>query len=279
MQEFTPLKNSIRTSDSSSSKLPVTDLYQAPILGAEPNIHRYNQMDIIEYLMIRRKDTLGYIDFMRGKYSVHNKYYIINMLRQMTLYEKEKIKNGNFNDLWKEIWGDQSIINKYKTEEGISREKFNILESGVTIKDDFYTLSMLIDESNQSQEDLWDEPEWGFPKGRRNFLENDYDCAIRECCEETGFDPNVLKNIQNVLPYEEIFTGSNYKSYKHKYYLMNINYNDSLEIDNYQKAEVSKMEWKNFNDAIHCIRYYNLEKKRMLTNIDNMLKKYKLSKF
>jgi hypothetical protein len=34
----------------------------------------------IEYLMIRRRDTLGYIDFMRGKYSVNNRDYIMNML-------------------------------------------------------------------------------------------------------------------------------------------------------------------------------------------------------
>ena len=28
---------------------------------------------IIEYLMIRRKETLGYIDFMRGKYQLTDK--------------------------------------------------------------------------------------------------------------------------------------------------------------------------------------------------------------
>ena len=27
----------------------------------------------LQYLMIRRKDTLGFIDFMRGKYSINNK--------------------------------------------------------------------------------------------------------------------------------------------------------------------------------------------------------------
>ena len=42
----------------------------------------------IEYLMICRKDTLGYIDFMRGKYSIYNKEYIMNMIKQMTEDEK-----------------------------------------------------------------------------------------------------------------------------------------------------------------------------------------------
>ena len=36
---------------------------------------RYNTQNQLEYLMIRRKDTLGYNDFMRGKYSVYNKEY------------------------------------------------------------------------------------------------------------------------------------------------------------------------------------------------------------
>ena len=34
---------------------------------------------IPEYLMIRRKDTLGYVDFMRGKYSLSNKEYLLNL--------------------------------------------------------------------------------------------------------------------------------------------------------------------------------------------------------
>ena len=33
-----------------------------------------------------------------------------------------------------------------------------------------------------------------------------------------------LENIKNLLPFEEIFTGSNYKSYKHKYYLTFMDY-------------------------------------------------------
>ena len=45
----------------------------------------------IQYLTIRRKDTFGFIDFMRGKYSVQNKHYILNMFKQMTVQEKAKL--------------------------------------------------------------------------------------------------------------------------------------------------------------------------------------------
>ena len=56
-------------------------------------------------------------------------------------------------------------------------------------------------------QDIWVEPEWGFPKGRRNFMEKDYECALREFSEETGYDTNIIKNVNNLLPFEEIFTG------------------------------------------------------------------------
>jgi len=39
--EYTPLNNSIRTADDLSTKLPVTDLNIAPLLGADSNLHRY----------------------------------------------------------------------------------------------------------------------------------------------------------------------------------------------------------------------------------------------
>lgn len=263
-----------------------------PITSCGIIAFRYNTERELEFLMIRRKDTLGFIDFMRGKYLVQSKYYIMNMLKQMTLQEKEELKRGDFNELWKKLWGDNVISNKYKAEENTSKEKYNMLYNGITNKNEYFTLNMLIDESNK--EYIWNEPEWGFPKGRRNYQEKDYDCAIREFIEETGYscknyiyskiknvnnnDTHIrmCKNIQNIIPYEEIFIGSNYKSYKHKYYLMYFDYLESLSLHEYEKTEVSKMEWKTYNDCIQCIRPYNLEKKRVITNIFNSLNKYRL---
>ena len=44
------------------------------------------------------------------------------------------------------------------------------------------TLKDLIDKSTTR----WEETEWEFPKGRRNFKEKDLECALREFEEETG---------------------------------------------------------------------------------------------
>ena len=45
----------------------------------------------IQYLMIRRKDSFGYIDFIRGKYSPYNIFQIQNIINEMSMSEKEKI--------------------------------------------------------------------------------------------------------------------------------------------------------------------------------------------
>jgi 8-oxo-dGTP pyrophosphatase MutT (NUDIX family) len=234
----------------------------------------------VEFLMICRRDTLGFIDFMRGKYSVYEKDYIMNMLKQMTTREKFMLKTQPFSMLWKKLWESsdfsleisrKSVSSQYKTEEHTSRDKFHMLQSGIVAGDQYYTLTSLIEESERIGNG-WEEAEWGFPKGRRNYQEKDYDCAIREFCEETGYSAHSLVPLKNILPYEEIFTGSNYKSYKHKYYIKYMHYADSLEIPSFQTSEVGKMEWKSFEECKQVIRYYNLEKLRMIDNIDQMIR-------
>jgi len=223
----------------------------------------------VQFLTIRRKDTFGFIDFMRGKYTLYNKDYIMNMITQMTTAEKEYLLTYTFAELWKHIWGENELGNQYKHEENGSRDKFEQLRTGVLHRGETYSLASLIEDSKQYKH--WEEPEWGFPKGRRNYQEKDYDCAIREFCEETGFRPNCLDIIHNIYPYEEVFTGSNYKSYKHKYYIAHIPYKSSEELTGFERTEVSKMEWKTIDDCLSIIRPYNLEKKRMITNIHDML--------
>ena len=231
--------------------------------GAEPPI---------QYLMIRRKDSLGHIDFMRGKYSVTNKHYIVNMLNQMTKDEKSRMKTDSFDQLWYDIWKGNSISTQYKNEEAVSRDKFNSLKAGVNFNQDIYTLNDLISISDEHI--TWDETEWGFPKGRRNSQEKDYECAMREFEEETGYKKDQLKHVQNILPYEEIFTGSNYKSYKHKYYLMYMERWQEIQENQPDPTEVSKMEWKTYEECMNSIRDYNIEKKRLITRINNTLTQY-----
>lgn len=230
----------------------------------------FNNRDNLKYLMIRRKDSLGYVDFMRGKYPLFNKRYLLNIINEMTVSEKQNLLSKDFDTLWQELWGDHIGI-QYRGEEKTSKEKFNSLKAGITLKTITYNLESLIEES----EHKWEEPEWGFPKGRRNYQEKDLTCALREFEEETGCNKNNLKVIYNIIPIEELFTGSNYKSYKHKYFIAYMDDNN-IKLDNYQKSEVSKIEWKNFDNAINSIRPYNLEKIDLIKRIKSILNEYTL---
>lgn len=286
--------------------------------GGEPEVNITGGE--IRYLMICRKDSLGYIDFIRGKYMVQDKEYIMSMFKQMSLDEKRRILENDFDTLWNLLWGETAGLNQYKTEKQISRENFNQLRRGIftplkiyneTPKDIqgqsspinelnrhasldvcpisnlhrfkgdenaeptlLYNLETMIEESRAFPE--WLEPEWGFPKGRRNHLENEYTCALREFQEETGYASNLLINIQNIIPVEEVFVGSNLKTYKHKYYLMMMNLEDSTQIPNFQKTEVSKMEWKTLDECLAVIRPYNVEKRKIIQNAHSILTHYHL---
>ena len=217
----------------------------------------------IQYLMIRRKDTLGYIDFMRGKFDLKQKQYIMNMILQMTKIEKNNLLQK------------YTMVKEKKGTIPHIRERILELINGYTNDlGEFYDLQSLVVESRLYSD--WDEPEWGFPKGRRNPQENDYDCAVREFSEETGYSTNVLTNVRNIVPLEETFTGSNYNSYRHKYYLMNISYENSIAAHKFQKSEVSGMGWWPLSTCLEKIRPYNLEKIQVIKNIDECLQKTRM---
>lgn len=221
-----------------------------------------------EYLMIQRVDSFGYIEFIRGKYSVNNYQFLKNIVDEMTVQEKENILTKSFDDLWFTLWGDYSGL-QYRGEKQVSKNKYLQLKSGVDNGDIKYDLQSLIATSTTK----WENAEWGFPKGRRNHQEKDIDCAFREFTEETGYSKECLKQVFNLLPYEEIFIGSNLKCYKNKYFL---SYMTSNECDTcgYQVSEVKNMKWLTYSECMEIIRPYNIEKKNMLTCINNTLHKF-----
>tara|TARA_Y100000992_G_C21274361_1_gene499014 strand:- start:5928 stop:6680 length:753 start_codon:yes stop_codon:yes gene_type:complete len=207
----------------------------------------------IEYLMVRRKDTLGYVDFLRGKYNQHNEFHLKNIIQEMTIHEKECIKKCIYQDLWNKLW--------IKTNEKCEKkniDKFNFIKE--------YKMNLFEDQG-------WDEPEWGFPKGRRNNKENDFDCSIREFEEETGYNASDLTMIKNIGFFEETFTGSNLKSYRHKYYLCKAEYEKTKNEDKFQKSEIGDLKWFTYEECLKRIRLYNFEKRKMLIKINNIINK------
>jgi 8-oxo-dGTP pyrophosphatase MutT (NUDIX family) len=242
-------------------KLPITSY---GVIVFRPSI------DGIQFLMIRRKDSFGYIDFIRGKYSPYNIYQIQNIVNEMSVSEKERILTESFDSLWRQMWGDD-LSKQYKAEEQITSKKFELIRTGVNVNNELITLKDLVDNSPTR----WEETEWEFPKGRRNFKEKDLECAMREFEEETGIISSKLCIIENVLPFEETFIGTNHKSYKHKFFLAYMNETEEY-LSNFQVTEVSKLEWKTLNKCLEAIRPYNLEKKELIININKVLQEYRL---
>lgn len=227
----------------------------------------------LEYLMIRRKNSFGYIDFIRGKYIPTNLEHLQAMFDEMSVVERENILHYNFETLWRDMWGGSG---SYKHEEMASQKKFESLKHGLPLgpNGDLVTLCTLI----QNATTYWIDTEWEFPKGRRNYQEKDIDCALREFEEETGIVKTQLKIVENVLPFEEMFLGSNHKSYKHKYYLglFDDATGGSNNLTMFQRSEVSKLEWKTIDECLESIRDYSLEKKQLITNINKVLTEYRL---
>ena len=74
-----------------------------------------------EYLMIRRRDSFGFVDFIRGKYSLHDEAYIQRIIDEMTVHEKANLMRLTFDQLWKLLWGDYTRGSQYKNEEACPR--------------------------------------------------------------------------------------------------------------------------------------------------------------
>ena len=219
--------------------------------------YRINKENNIEYLLVQRKDSLGYVDFLRGKYNENNNFQLKNIINEMTETEKQNILNYTYSELWDKLWNKHNEKYEIKNEENFNYVK--IYKSFL-----FKTVCK------------WEEPEWGFPKGRRNYKEKDIDCAIREFEEETGYSKYYLNFIKNLNPFEEIFTGSNLKSYKHKYFLTNIKYINTLDDTSHQKSEIGDMKWFTYQECLKKIRNYNIEKIQILMSINNLLQKYNI---
>lgn len=220
-----------------------------------------------EFLMIRRKDTLGFVDFIRGKYTFSNFTHVRNIIDEMTVSEKDRLLRCDFKQLWTEMWGSYTS-SQFTGEEIQSRDKFNKLKNGVFFKGSStcVTLRELIERSPTR----WKNAEWGFPKGRRNNQEYDIECALRENLEETGYPIKKTDILSNVAPFEEVFIGSNLKSYKHKYFVSFVS-NELQPVSSFEKSEVSKLKWLPYEMCIKKIRPYNTEKIKMLHRIHSIL--------
>jgi 8-oxo-dGTP pyrophosphatase MutT (NUDIX family) len=222
----------------------------------------------IQFLLIQRKDSLAFVEFVRGKYTLEDPTYLRVLFENMTIKEREYLlKCNNFDDLWQSVWGEiPTKTHKHDYEN--SKTKYGQLRTG-----DMISIEGLI--ADTKSEHL--EPEWGFPKGRRNPGEEDIQTAVRECWEETGLTRNQLTIIKNLCPLEETFFGSNRVHYCHKYYMAYCRSDQRVSLDTsnpHMRREIGDVGWFSLEEALERIWPENVEKREVVLRAQALLRNF-----
>jgi 8-oxo-dGTP pyrophosphatase MutT (NUDIX family) len=221
-----------------------------------------------EIVMIERKDSISYIEFLRGKYqSIYSIDYLLLLFSRFTEKEKKEVISNDFDTLWRNLWIHTDTINKnVKKEYRNSFEKFNKLKYGFQYKNKLINLNYLVSEIKTD----YKMNEWEIPKGRRILKESNKECAIREFEEETNISKDKFNIYSNIAPIIEEYKGINNIPYKHVYYIAKIKEKIKVEInlDNKdQYTEVKDIKWVNKSEALNNIRNHDNPKKKVINDI------------
>jgi len=236
-----------------------------------------------KYLMVQRKDSLAYVEFVRGKYNLNVRDYILELLALMTETERINIVTKPFDVIWQEMWC-KKICDENKNfgkEFKEANDKFTTLKKGYYIKGNNDELEFFsLQHAYRTTTPKFEETEWGFPKGRRNINEDDISCALREFKEETGVSPKHLHLCTNYIkPFDEVFSGSNKVRYKHVYYIARLTTDFksfAVNPNNKQQCkEIRNIEWFTYEEAQTKLRDYNIERKELLKRINHVILKTK----
>jgi 8-oxo-dGTP pyrophosphatase MutT (NUDIX family) len=223
-------------------------MYNHLTLPVDPNT--------VSLIMIRRKDSMSYVEFISGKYCPDDDEYIKILLSNMTIQERLNICYLDFNVLWNKMWINKTI-NTYEYENAL--QKFNSID-----------IKRLVDESST----MFSETEWGFPKGRRMKNETNLECAMREFYEETNI-PSESYTIVEDITFTEEFIGTNKVSYKHIYYIALLHDPTLINLNNTlthtQRCEIDKIDWKSLNVAKNLTRPHYTERKRLIAELEQYI--------
>jgi ADP-ribose pyrophosphatase YjhB (NUDIX family) len=249
--------------------------------------------DNIKILLVMRKHTLGYLEFIRGHYNIKEIQVLSFLFQQMTPAEINLIKENldNFDFLWKDMWSVNNIHNQIneninQTQEvkknpvkyishheyENSKSNFNKLQSN--------NYKLHINDFIKQTKPIYNCPEWGLPKGRRAHNESDLECARREFSEETGYTKDDYILFENIKPYEENFMGFNGIKYRHIYYIALLTAdNEPLynNLTNSQRCEIGDIGLFNYDEIMTKIRKHHEERKNILHDILINIIKYVLT--
>ena len=223
----------------------------------------------LKILLIKRRNTLGFVQFVRGQYLVENISYIQKLFNVMTNVEIEIIKNKSFDFLWRYLWKEVNN-NSHRASYDYSN---SLMKYNKLIRSRVHNIDFFINNKFTNYEDQ----EWGFPKGRKNKSENNIETAIREFTEETGIPNDKIKLIKKKKFIENYVSYDNIE-YKNIYFLakyMGTDYEFCVSEDHREQySEVSSINFFEVEQAYSIIRNYSIKKKKIVHLVNNYINKY-----
>lgn len=207
-------------------------------------------------IMIQRKDSLCYIEIIRGKYTLETFDIYIERISNQELND---IKTKSFDELWKKLWLlDDIKETKYMREYERSKRLFESIDK------------------TKLKPTKYNETEWEIPKGKKNGRELNYVSAKRELEEETNIKSNDYELIINISPFVEEFRGENEVNYRNIYYIGICKNTENIYINpknRDQILEIKNVELCDRKTAISKIRDYNVSKIEIINKVFNFIEK------
>ena len=230
----------------------------------------------IKYLMIQRKDSLCYVEFVRGNYQLGNKNYITKMFERMTFEEKEFLNTNDFDTIWRNLWTDNKKNNNMMKN---TKSKFIQLSQGYDLlQKDNTTCTVTLDNIVKKSKHCLQEQEWEFPKRRRKLGEKDHQCALREFCEESNIEEHEVSLLDPSKYYEEIYLSINKTRYRNIFFLgkyvnptENVHHYDKNNI--HQSKEVRDVQWLSYDEICEKLFQRNKEKYETFKIVHEAVKK------
>lgn len=219
------------------------------------------------YLLIRRRDSISYVEFLRGKYKLSDPDYITLLINGMTCDEHCRLLNGDFDKLWETLWNSQNT-RQFRNECEAARRMFTAIKNTGDIH------GRLLVQYIENVTSSWAEPEWGFPKGRRAVRELELHTALREFSEETGLSSTIVHIVESEPTLTEEYTGTNGIRYKQVYYIGAVASGTSVSLqpsNRVMSREIGDIAWLTFEAAYEKLRPSNIEKRNMLRCIHDRI--------
>lgn len=218
----------------------------------------------VTYLVVRRRHTMAFLDFIRGKYFNMDKDYMCKLyIAQMTGEERYMLQHKSFDELWGYVWNTSSDGagdapgSRYHQQYLKSKDRWQALKIPELIT------SVPIEP--------FECPEYGWPKGRSLKHETPVDTALREFSEETGLDLRAqhatVDSSTVAHPLEEHFVGNNGIEYQHHYILVQLHTSPPFEIvyPSIDNGEIGAVEFRSFDDCQRLFRPDAMAKRRLLS--------------